>query len=170
MPIDIVGRMLKEQTVGLEVVALESTGVIPVYGCSHYQLIRQITGDDTVIEGDNRFGLFLTQIINIDRRSSFFGRRLDADVRVAEIGGDGRMDEVMLTAFAIDAVQGAVTDLRIGDNSIHMIEVEPVGGMIMDAATVHGEGGEGSIGAVTDAHQAHITREYIRIGESVGAW
>ena len=47
------------------------------------------------------------------------------------------MNEIMLAAVAINAVRGAVTDLRIRHERIYILQHQTIQSMVMDAATVH---------------------------------
>ena len=130
LPIGVIPCVRDIQRVGFQIITDKLPWIILVKRSCYYQLPAQISGDDAVIERGLRLG-GLTQVIDKYCRYILFRRGLNTDIRVAEIGSDRRMIELLRAAGAIDAVRTAVTDLRIGHFRIHVNQYQAIQCMVI---------------------------------------
>ena len=109
------------------------------------QVVGSATSDDAVGEGTDGLGGILAQVVDIDGSHVLWEDILvdiEIGVRIAIVGSDGVVDEIVLATSEVDAIGSAVADLAIDDLGIHVLHHEPVDGMVVNAAIMEIEFGQ----------------------------
>ena len=103
------------------------------------QVVGSAARDDAVGEGTDGLGGILAQVVDIDCRDVLWEDILvdiEIGVRIAIVGSDGVVDEIVLASSEINAIGGAIANLAIDDLGIHVLYDQTVNAMIVYAAII----------------------------------
>ena len=137
------------------------------------QVVGSATSDDAVGEGTDGLGGILAQVVDIDGSHVLWEDILvdiEIGVRIAIVGSDGVVDEIVLASSEVNAVRCAVADLAIDDLGIHVLYDQSVDAMIVNAAIMEIEFGQEQASSFGIGIQSDTAREDIYIMEIVGGW
>ena len=115
----------------------DSTLVILRQRSGYEQVVGSAASNDAIGEGTDGLGGILAQVIDIDGSHVLWEDILvdvEIGVRIAIVGSDGVVDEIVLTSCEINAIGSAIANLAIDDLGIHVLYDQSVDAMIVNAA------------------------------------
>lgn len=123
----------------------DSTLVILRQRSGYEQVVGSATSDDAVGEGTDGLGGVLAQVVDIDGSHVLWEDILvdvEIGVRIAIVGSNGVVDEIVFTTSEINAIGSAVADFAIDDLGIHVLYDQSVDAMVVYAAIMEIEFGQ----------------------------